>query len=574
MQNFRIFIYRMSFRSFLYILFAAAMPFLLAAQPTPNLYSASDILPTPQSPRFEVRGVWLTTLSNLDWPSRTATTAAAEAQQRRELSQMLDQLKAAGINTVFFQTRIRGTVIYPSSIEPWDACITGTPGRAPGYDPLQYAVEECHKRNMQIHAWVVAYPIHKANVAKRLGNQALPKRKPQLCQLCGDQWMMDPGVPGTSEHIAAVCAEIVRKYDVDGINLDYIRYPEKSIPFRDDATFRRYGSGNRAEWRRNNVTHTVRAIHDAVRAIKPWVRISCSPVGKYADLPLHSSRGWNARDAVSQDAQAWLRDGLMDMLLPMMYFTGEHFYPFAVDWQERAYDKDIVPGLGIYFLSPRERNWSLDVITRQMNFLRQLGQGQAFFRARFLLNNEKGLLRFCHDFYRREALPPPMTRVAAPMPQRPIVEMRESRWTLHLQWHEVNSAAFYNIYRLATGSNDLDQAHVLCYYYRSTQYNYTPASPSLLGARLAVTAVDRYGRESQPTIVAAAQSDTLPTQGNQLTIPDTLQCAVTIRDKAGRTIRRIPQGRHTVYIANLAPGFYSLYTDEQHPKLIRQFWKP
>lgn len=565
----------MSRKSFLYIL-CQVVALSLCAQPGTKHFSAPDVLPAMESPRQEVRGVWLTTLSNLDWPSRPATTPAGEAQQRQELCRMLDGLKAAGINTVFFQTRVRGTVVYPSSIEPWDACITGTPGRAPGYDPLQFAIDECHKRNMQLHAWVVAFPIHKAPVAKRLGQQALPKRKPQLCQLCGDQWMMDPGVPGTAEHIAGVCAEIVRKYDVDGINLDYIRYPEKSIPFRDDATYKKYGQGrNRAEWRRENVTRTVQAIHDAVRPLRPWVRLSCSPVGKYADLPLHSARGWNARDAVNQDAVAWLRDGLMDWLLPMMYFTGEHFYPFAVDWKERAANSaDIVPGLGIYFLNPREKNWSLDVITREMAFLRSLGSGQAYFRVKFLLNNEKGLLRYCTNrFYRREALVPPMHGVKTPLLQSPAVQIDEERWKLHLSWPAVEGATHYNIYILADRQSNLDSAQVLAYYHRATAYDYAPSLPTELWKRIAVTAVDRYGRESTPNIVEAARADSLPTQGDMLHMPDTLDCAVLLCDKAGRTIRRIPKGRRDTYIGRLAPGFYELRTDERTPKLLRQFWK-
>ncbi|MBR1838890.1 MAG: family 10 glycosylhydrolase [Bacteroidaceae bacterium] len=564
----------MRFSTLLHILCLLLLTLSGQAQRPSIYFSAPDVLPTFESPRRELRGVWLTTLSNLDWPSRTATTPTAEAQQRAELVQMLDKLKAAGINTVFLQTRIRGTVIYPSSIEPWDACITGTPGRAPSYDPLQFAIEECHKRHMQLHAWVVAYPIHNAATAKRLGAQALPKRKPQLCQLCGDKWMMDPGVPGTAEHIASICAEIVRRYDVDGINLDYIRYPEHAIPFRDDATFRRYGSGNKQQWRQQNVTRTVTQIHHAVKALKPWVQISCSPVGKYADLPLHSSRGWNARDAVSQDVIAWMRDGLMDIALPMMYFTGEHFYPFAVDWQSRATNGSIAPGLGIYFLNPREGNWTLDVVARQMNFLRQLGQGQAFFRARFLLNNEKGIYRYCQQFYRHEALPLATPNVTAPLPASPRVAVRESRWTLHLSWPAVKDAEYYNIYRLAPNSLSLDSARVLSDYYAATSYDYAPALPSEIWAKIAVTAVDRYGRESQPTIVAAATSDTLPTQGALLTLPDTLGCPVLIKDKAGRSVRRIARGRQNVYIDNLAPGFYELYTDEQRPRLLRQFWKP
>ena len=119
----------------------------------------------------------------------------------------------------------------------------------------------------------------------------------------------------------------------------------------------------------------VETVSRAVKSVRPWLVMSCSPVGKYADLPRQSSYGWNARDAVNQDAQKWLARGWMDWLLPMMYFDGQHFYPFAADWQENAHGRVVAPGLGIYCLSPREKDWDLTTITRQLNVVRTLGMG-------------------------------------------------------------------------------------------------------------------------------------------------------------------------------------------------------
>lgn len=305
--------------------------------------------PASNNIRYEVRAAWLTTLMGLDWPSKPATTEAQAELQRRDLCRQLDQLKAAGINMVLFQSRIRSTTAYASDIEPWDGVFTGRPGQRPLYDPLLFAINECHKRGMECHAWVVAFPICKVATAKQLGKRALPALHPELCQRCGDQWMMNPGVPATATYLANVCKEIVTKYAVDGIHLDYIRYPEVSIPFNDNATYRRYGQGlNKATWRTQNIDRCVQAIHKAVKEVRPWVKLSCSPVGKYADLSRYSSRGWNARDAVSQDAQRWLCEGWMDMLFPMMYFDGDHFYPFLANWKENDFGRPIVPGLGIY----------------------------------------------------------------------------------------------------------------------------------------------------------------------------------------------------------------------------------
>ena len=173
---------------------------------------------TAQSPKYEVRAVWLTTIGGIDWPHSYNGPV-----QQQELQQILDKLKKAGINTVLIQTRVRGTTIYPSSIEPWDGCITGKPGTAPKYDPLQFCIDECHKRGMECHAWVVTIPVGKWN---KQGCQQLRKKYPKLIKRIGEDGYMDPEQPQTGDYLANICSEIVKQYDVDGIHLDYIRYPE------------------------------------------------------------------------------------------------------------------------------------------------------------------------------------------------------------------------------------------------------------------------------------------------------------------------------------------------------------
>lgn len=475
------------------LLAAAVIPG--AAQPRSARPSRS---PVTAQVGYEVRAVWLTTLMGLDWPRQAARTAEEEAAQRQSLTDMLDRLRQVGINTVFFQARLRATTAYPSAIEPWDGVFAGKAGRTPGYDPLAFALEECHRRGMELHAWVVAFPIGKADAMRRLGRAGLAQRHPELCRRCGDQWMMDPGVPGTAGYLAGLCREIVEHYDVDGIHLDYIRYPEPSIPFDDDAAYRRYGHGqNRADWRRDNVTRCVRAIHDAVKGVRPWIKMSCSPVGKYADLTRYSSMGWNARDAVSQPAQQWLADGLMDMLCPMMYFDGLHYYPFLADWREADAGRIVAPGLGIYFLSPQEKDWPLQVVMRQMNVARSEGLGGlAFFRARYLLDNVKGiydLLRY--DTFRRPALVPPMVWADSIPPARPVVTQRVDGQTLYLSWPAVadETPVTYNVYRLDDRYGDVLLARRL----RTTAFTRLLALPALKYSRYVVTAVDAYGNESR-----------------------------------------------------------------------------
>lgn len=458
--------------------------------------------PISPSIRYEVRAAWLTTLMGLDWPNRPATTETQAEAQRQQLCIMLDKLQAAGINTVLFQSRIRSTTAYASAVEPWDGIFTGTPGQRPLYDPLRFAVDECHKRGMEIHAWVVAFPICKVAVAKQLGKRALPQQHPELCQRCGDQWMMDPGVPQTANYLARICQEIAANYEVDGIHLDYIRYPEASIPFNDEATYRRYGNKqSRSQWRTSNIDRCVQMIHDAVKAVRPWIKLSCSPVGKYSDLARYSSYGWNARDAVSQDAQRWLREGWMDMLFPMMYFDGKHFYPFLADWKEHDAGRPIVPGLGIYFLNAREKNWPLTTIRRQMNVARAEGLGgQAFFRTKFLLANEKGLYDWLkNSFYAQQALVPPMTWQDSIPPTHPVLTQRVDGLHLQLQWTPAidnsGQSVTYNVYRIDPLFGD----RLLVTHLRETHYECVLALPALRHSSYVVTAVDVYGNESRPT---------------------------------------------------------------------------
>lgn len=537
------------------------------------------------TPPKEIRAMWLTTYSGLDWPSRPATTPKGMERQKAELCTILDQLQAAGINTVLFQARIRSTTSYPSAIEPWDEAFTGTPGKAPAYDPLQFAIEECHRRNMELHAWVVAFPIVKTPTAKQLGKQALPRRQPKLCQLCGNQWIMDPGVPETSSYLANLCKEIVERYAVDGIHLDYIRYPEKGIPFNDNRTYRKYGKGKQlADWRRENVTRVVRTIYETVKAVRPWVKVSCSPVGKYADLRQQSSYGWNARDAVYQEAQNWLRDGIMDILFPMMYFDGKHFYPFAFDWQENSYGRQVAPGLGIYFLHPAQKNWDLTVVQRQLYFLRQLHtSGQAHFRSRFFTDNVKGLYDFAHnDFYRRPVATPPMTWMKAVAPERPRVRLQLLGDDLQFEWDRAmgntpDSTIRYTVYYCPADTFDARTCEILAFRLRDRSFRYRPALPRRLYGYYAVTATDAYGNESAAQMVQAAAlgHSSYTIVDHQLDLPEVDGAEfVLICDSKGRPILTCPY-QSTINVNQLQTGCYEVRSlgKKGRSHALLTFWK-
>lgn len=510
-------------------------------------------------PKYEVRAVWLTTIGGIDWPHSYAGPARSIERQKDELRDILDRLQRANINTVLLQTRIRATTIYPSAYEPWDGCLSGKPGKSPGYDALKFAIDECHRRGMELHAWVVAIPVGKWNGA---GCVRLRKRHPGLVRKIGDEGYLDPEKPQTAEYLADLCAEITGNYDIDGIHLDYIRYHE-TWPMK---VSRRQG--------RTNITNIVRAISRRVKSIKPWVKMSCSPIGKYKDLSRFSSYGWNAYERVCQDAQAWLRDGLMDELFPMMYFRGNQFYPFALDWNEHSYGRIVAPGLGIYFMSPGEKDWPLADITREMLTLRHYGMGHAFFRSKFFTDNVKGIYDFtAQSFNQYPALIPPMTWQSSARPSAPSGLSRRTQEdnVELLSWTPVDkdtTRIMYNVYSSREYPVNTDDARNLTVVRLRKSSLIIPHDPT---RHYAVTATDRYGNESTPLQERHTNPDTPETRitdrllkcdGKTLSLPEkgsVLDAAfVTIETLQGHIVATRLYNGTVADVSSLPEGMYVL----------------
>ena len=457
------------------------------------------------SPKYEIRAAWITTIGGLDWPKTKATSEYGIKQQKEELCRHLDMLKRANFNTVLFQTRLRGDVIYPSIYESFAESLTGRTGGNPGYDPLKFAIEECHKRGMELHAWMVCIPAGNDRQVKLLGNKSVVKKKPSMCIHFKRAWYLDPGNPETAGYISAIAKEIVMNYDVDGIHLDYIRYPENGENFPDTKTFKKYGKGKSiAQWRRDNITEIVRRIHNEVKNIKPWVKVSSSPVGKYNDTRRYSSKGWNAYNAVFQDAKLWMESGIHDAVFPMMYFRDNQFYPFALDWQENKHGRWVVPGLGVYFLEHKAKEWDIDEIMRQIHFIRNNRlDGQAFFRNEFLMKNTCGLTdSLTHKFYSSPAAVPPMTWQDSIPPSPPCNgNISYTADSIVLKWEKPGSykrgGISYRVYASDFYPIDTDNAeNIKCVMTYSNIFAYSTKDCSK--RYWAVSSLDRFGNESIP----------------------------------------------------------------------------
>lgn len=486
-------------RIYLLIVFSFLILFNLSAQP---------------APKYEVRAAWITAVYGLDWPRTKATTPASIQKQKEELVEILDKLKEANFNTVLFQARTRGDVLYKSDIEPYNSILTGKSGKDPGYDPLAFAVEECHKRGMECHAWMVTIPLGGRKHVASLGKQSVTRRQPKICVPYKREYFLNPGNPKTKEYLMSLVKEVVERYDVDGVHFDYLRYPERAFRFPDSYDYRKYGNGRSLDqWRRDNITEILRYIYKGVKQLKPWVKVSTCPVGKYRDTSRYSSKGWNAFHVVHQDVQGWLGEGIQDQIYPMMYFRGNAFYPFALDWQEQSNGRHVVPGLGVYFLHPSEGDWSLDEIQRQINFIRNHHlAGEAHYRVKFVTDNTQNLYDILqNDFYAYPALQPPMTWADSIAPSAPSDLKAEqiSEGYTRLRWkastdNDKQNAPTYVVYASDELPVDTQSpANIVATGIRETEYIYAPILPWTTRRHFVVTAIDRYGNESEPSAPAS-----------------------------------------------------------------------
>lgn len=509
-------------------------------------------------PKHEVRAVWLTTIGGLDWPGSYSQSGRSAEAQQRELCEILDKLKTANVNTVLLQTRIRGTVIYPSLYEPWDGCLSGIPGVSPGYDALKFAIDECHKRGMELHAWVVTIPGGKWN---KPGCKKLRTKYPKMIRRIGEEGYMNPECSETAEYLAKICREITESYDIDGIHLDYIRYPET------------WNMKLNREQGRRNITNIVRRIHDTVKEIKPWVKMSCATIGKYDDLTRYWSHGWNAYAKGCQDAQGWLRDGLMDELFPMMYFRDNQFFPFALDWQENSCGRIVAAGLGIYFMSPKEQDWDLDMMKRMMNVLRNYGMGHAYFRSKFFTDNTKGIYDFAAaEFDNYPALIPAMTWEHSTPPSSPTgINIERTYYGDRLSWSGAQDLSggpylLYNVYASTSYPVDINDARNLVATRYLNESIFIKSKENDPRRYYVVTAMDRYGNESLPVSTVPERNTfesaiLLRNNGRTLTLPGknvTLEADyLTIETLQGSIIATKRYDR-IVDISNIPDGIYLL----------------
>ncbi|WP_420456907.1 family 10 glycosylhydrolase [Rubrivirga sp.] len=379
-------------------------------------------------PKHEFRGAWIATVANLDWPS--CRTCSASSQQV-ELVGILDKLQDVGINAVLFQVRTESDAFYDSPYEPSSYWLTGEQGADPGYDPLAFAIEESHKRGMELHAWLNPYRADRgSNYAK--DSTHVTVQHPEWILDFGAIQITDPGLPAVRDYVTTIVADVARRYDIDGVHFDdyFYPYPPNQITNQDDASFAQYGGGlSRSDWRRSNIFQFVEQVRDSLAVVNPDAVFGISPFGIWKNGVPSGITGLDAYNTLYADAVSWLANDLIDYVTPQLYWKfggGQDYGLLAPWWESVRNDRHLYPGHGLYRSDPNTFSNTLfaaNEVPRQVRFNRVTEgiQGSVFFRAKNLTQfPSKGFADSLRtDLYRYPALPPPMDWRSQDAPRAP-----------------------------------------------------------------------------------------------------------------------------------------------------------
>ncbi|MGE5449549.1 MAG: glycoside hydrolase family 10 protein [Bacteroidales bacterium] len=425
-----------------------------------------------QAPKREFRGVWVATVANIDWPSKLGLSTE---QQKKEAIDILDMHARNGMNAIILQIRPASDAFYPSELEPWSRYLTGTPGKAPSpfYDPLKFWIDECHKRNMEFHAWLNPFRVAQ-NASEPLAANHVAFRHPEWIVNYGGKLYFDPGLPQAREFVVKVVNDIVSRYDVDAIHFDdyFYPYPLKE-DFPDDNTFAQYNRGflaaQKADWRRDNVDIIIRMLSENIKHIKPWVKFGISPFGVWrnkADDPEGSetTAGTTNYDHLNADILKWQKSGWIDYCLPQLYWQIGHksvdFVTLSKWWAAHAYGRAMYVGHAVYKLEANSTvlEWKDGhQLTDQINIIRQIPQigGSAFYSS---IHFKRDLLGFTETLqqsqYKYPALVPAMPWIDNKAPKQPQKFKKRGhklKWKEDKATNEMDKAVGYLVYLTPKG---------------------------------------------------------------------------------------------------------------------------
>ena len=466
-------------------------------------------------PKREFRAAWI---QSVNGQFRGMPTE----KLKQNLIGQLNSLQKAGINAIIFQVRPEADALYASRLEPWSRFLTGVQGKAPEpyWDPMQFMIDECHKRGMEFHAWINPYRT-KTTLKSELAPNHVYNIHPEWFVTYSDKMYFDPALPESRRHICMVVSDIVSRYDVDAIHMDdyFYPYPIKGKDFPDDASFARFGGGfsNKGDWRRSNVNVLIKKLHETIREIKPWVKFGVSPFGIYRNEssdPLGSkTKGLQNYDDLYADVLLWAREGWIDYNIPQIYWHIGHpvaDYETLVKWWARnTENRPLFIGQSVMntVQNADPKNPSINQLPRKMALQRayQTIGGSCQWPASAVVENA-GKYRdaLIAEYHKYPALPPVFDFMDNEAPAK--VRKMKPVWTEDgyiLFWtapkykEEMNRAVQYVVYRFNDKEkvNIDDPSHIVAI----TRDNFykLPYEDGKTKYRYVVTALDRLHNESK-----------------------------------------------------------------------------
>ncbi|MFZ6767287.1 glycoside hydrolase family 10 protein [Undibacterium sp. Di26W] len=462
----------------------------------------------PPLPR-EFRAVWVSTVANIDWPSRRDLNSD---KQKAEAIVILDNAVQLKLNAIVLQVRPAADAIYPSSIEPWSEFLTGEQGRPPQpyYDPLQFWLEQAHARGLELHAWFNPYRARTAQSKSVMASNHISRMAPQAVKTYGDLQWMDPGEPIAMQQTLNVILDVVRRYDVDGIHIDdyFYPYPIKAangneVDFPDDPSWIAYlqsgGRMARADWRRSNVNHLVETVNLRVHQEKPWVKFGVSPfgIGRPDRLPAGIS-GFSQYDKLYADVELWLANGWLDYLAPQLYWPigqGPQAFKVLHDYwlEQNVMARHVWPGLYTSRIDNSDKSWMADEILNQVDAMREKGgNGHVHFSMAALNQNRKDIRkRLAAEKYTSQAVIPASSWLDKKPPGSPVLEVSEDKKSLQVSIPDLANTRLLAIWK-RTGQQWLFSVVPA----QSMRLDLSDDSQSGAIKQITVSAISRTGQES------------------------------------------------------------------------------
>lgn len=486
------------------------LPILFLVLANPIKLKADGYVPSqvmPPAVLREMRGVWVASVGNIDWPSTNALTTA---QQKAELVTLMDRAVELKLNTIVFQVRPACDALYSSSLEPWSEYLTGTMGKAPEpyYDPLAFAIEQAHQRGLELHAWFNPYRARHLQAKSPISANHISRTHPDWVRHYGKELWLDPGEKAAAQHSLRVVMDVVQRYDIDGVHFDdyFYPYPEhdrqgKDIEFPDESSWRNFGAGkalNREDWRRQNVDEFVRQVAHSIKGTKPWVKFGISPFGIWRPGNPPPIKGLDAFEELHADSRKWLAEGWVDYLSPQLYWgidPPQTSFTLLLGWwaQQNTRHRLIAPGLCTSNVGGK---WHPEEILSQIRIARDSTgvSGHIHWNMKALLRNPTLTAALRDQVYAEPALVPAMPWLERGATQKPVLSCERSNGGLRVSW-SVGAPEKVGHWVVQTRRGSKWNIQLLPQH--ETSVAFARGTPELI----AVSCIDRCGNAGVPAVV-------------------------------------------------------------------------